>query len=62
MKIQTKIGMIERSELTVVDTVTEEDNARVTATEWTYKNELVRRDVNVNILRALSISGEQESI
>lgn len=60
MKIQTKNGLIDIDELTVKDIITVETNARVTATEWYHGDELVRRDVNVNILRGLSLDGEQE--
>ena len=62
MKIQTRKGLIERSDLTIKDIITDEDNARVFATEWYLGDELVRRDVNVNILRGLSLEGEQQSI
>lgn len=60
--IQTKDGLIDRSELIVKDIISEEDNARVTATEWYKGTELVRRDVHVNVLRGLSLDGEQAAI
>lgn len=56
MLIYTTKGLIEESELTVNDHITLEDNARVTVTEWFLGKELVRRDVNVNVLRALDPS------
>ena len=62
MKIQTKIGFIERSELSVTDEIQENDNDRATITTWVYKGDIVRQDVNINILRSLSISGEQAVI
>lgn len=62
MLIHTTHGLVERNLLTVKDIVAEEDNARVTATEWYLGEELVRRDVNVNILRGQDILGEQNSV
>lgn len=62
VKVQTINGLVDRSELQATDIISEEENARVTATEWHHNGELVRRDVNVNILRGLDIASEQESI
>lgn len=62
MKVYTTKGLVDRSELTVKDIVTEELNARVTATEWHMGDELVRRDVHVNILAGQSMAGEQGGI
>lgn len=62
MKVQTTKGLIEREELRAVEIISEEDNARVVATEWFMGDELVRRDVHVSILRALEINTEQESL
>lgn len=62
MMVHTKDGLVDRSELTVRDVISEEDNARVIATEWYRGDELVRRDVNVNILRGQSVFGEQGSM
>jgi hypothetical protein len=62
MLVYTKLGLIERARLEVKDIVVEEDNARVTATEWYLDGELVRRDVNVNILRGLSVLGDQAKV
>ena len=62
MFIHTKNGLIEREKLVVRDLIEEHDNARVTATEWYLGDELVRRDVHVNILRGLSVAGEQASL
>jgi hypothetical protein len=62
MQIQTIKGLLDRSELVVKDVVVEEDNARITATEWYLADELVRRDVNVNVLRGLSFEGSQSVI
>ena len=53
MFVQTLVGLIERERLEVSDITVEEDNARVTATEWRLDGELVRRDVHVNVLRGL---------
>lgn len=59
MLVQTNIGMIERDSLTVRDVVTDQENARVISTEWFLGEELVRRDVNVNILNGQILTGEQ---
>lgn len=60
--IYTTKGLVPASELEVKDIVTLEENARVTATEWRKSGELVRRDVNVNILRGLSSAAEQGAL
>jgi len=62
MLIQTTEGLIERDLLAVRDIATEEENARVIATEWFLDGKLVRRDVNVNMLRGLDLNSEQESM
>lgn len=61
MLVQTTKGLIDRSALDVRDIVEEHDNARVNATEWFLNGELVRRDVNVNILRGAELGGEQST-
>lgn len=55
-------GLIDRSLLEVKDIIFEEESARVIATEWYLEGELVRRDVNVNILAGINLSGEQATI
>lgn len=62
MLVDTKNGPMERDSLTVKDTIEEHDGVRVFATEWYHGDELVRRDVNVNILRGLSIGAVQEQL
>jgi hypothetical protein len=62
MKIYTTKGLVEIEQLEVTDIITLEDSARVTATEWRLNGELVRRDVNVNILRGLELSGSQAQL
>lgn len=57
--VHTTKGLIERERLTVKDIVSDEDNARVTATEWHLDGELVRRDVAVSILSGHSLAAEQ---
>lgn len=59
MKIYTTKGLVDFDQLTVADVVTMEDNARVTATEWRMGDELVRRDVHVNMLRQLDMNADQ---
>lgn len=61
MLVTTTKGLVEREALTVKDVISEEDSARVTATEWYLGDELVRRDVNVNILCGLESNNTQES-
>lgn len=61
-KVHTTKGLIDRDCLVATDIVSNEDNARVTATEWHLDGELVRRDVNVNILSGQAIFGEQEEL
>lgn len=62
MKVHTIHGLIDRAELKVKDVVSDEENARVTATEWYRGEELVRRDVNVNLLRGVDLAGTQEEM
>ena len=62
MQVYTAKGVVNRDALTVKDIITEEGNARVTATEWFMGDELVRRDVNVNILVGQSFDSEQGAI
>ena len=62
MLVQTTKGLIERDTLEVRDIVEEHDNARVNATEWFLSGELVRRDVNVNILRGAELESEQSTL
>lgn len=62
MQVFTTKGLIERSQLQVKDIVTDEPTARVTATEWRLGDELVRRDVHVNMLAPAGVTGEQGSI
>lgn len=60
--IYTAQGLVPSNELEVKDIIEMHDNARVIATEWRRNGELVRRDVNVNVLRGLEISGQQTSL
>lgn len=62
MKVHTTEGLVERDQLQAKDIITEEDNARVVATEWFLGEKLVRRDVHVSILRGHSLGAEQESM
>lgn len=61
-KVHTLKGPIERDRLIATDIVSEEDNARVIATEWHLDGELVRRDVWGNILRGQALFGEQAEL
>lgn len=58
MLVQTIKGLIEKDQLVIKDIISEEDNSRIIATEWYLGDELVRRDVNVNILRGIDLFGE----
>ena len=62
MEVFTKNGLIAREELEVKDQIIEEENNRIFVTEWFYNGELVRRDVNVNILRGVELASEQQVI
>lgn len=59
VKVHTTKGLIDRDLLTVKDIISDEPNARVTATEWFLGDELVRRDVAVSILSGHALAGEQ---
>ncbi|HXJ40744.1 MAG TPA: hypothetical protein VNH18_15795 [Bryobacteraceae bacterium] len=58
MMVATTKGLVDRSLLAVKDIVTEEQNARIIATEWYLDGELVRRDVWVSLLIGVEMSGE----
>jgi hypothetical protein len=60
--VHTTKGLIDRADLIATDVVSEEDNARVIATEWHFDGELVRRDVAVSILQGQALFGEQAEI
>lgn len=45
MTVTTKYGELPREDLTFVDATTENDKAVITAREWFYHGEMVRRDV-----------------
>lgn len=62
MLVHTIKGLVEFDKLSMKDVITLEDNARVIATEWRLGDELVRRDVHVNILRGLDLAGEQSAV
>ena len=57
-QVHTTKGLINRDLLEVRDIVSDEDNARVIATEWFLGDELVRRDVAVSILCGQALAGE----
>jgi hypothetical protein len=59
VKVWTTHGLVDRAALTVKDVVTETSEARVIATEWHMGEELVRRDVNVNVLVGHLVGVEQ---
>jgi hypothetical protein len=48
--VLTTKGEVERDKLEVKDIVTELPGSRTIATEYWYQGELVRRDVNVNMI------------
>lgn len=62
MQVYTAKGILNRDQLTVKDIITEEGDARITSTEWFFGDELVRRDVNVNILIGQALNSEQGAI
>lgn len=61
-QVHTTKGLIDRDRLTVTDIASEEDNARIVATEWHLDGELVRRDVAVSILSGQAVFGEQSEL
>ena len=60
--VHTAIGPVSRDRLQVRDVVTDEDNARIIATEWLFDGEIVRRDVAVSILQGQAVFGEQQEV
>ena len=60
--VTTTKGDIDINMLVVTDRIVVEGMTRVTATEWFLDSELVRRDVNVNILCGQSFNGTQQEI
>ena len=60
--VQTTAGLLDSSQLEVKDVVEMNDMVRTTATEWYLEGEMVRRDLNINILCGHSLTGEQEVI
>ena len=59
IEVSTTKGLVDIEKLAVKDIISIEGTSRVTATEWYLNDELVRRDVNVNILKGLDLSGDQ---
>lgn len=64
MQIYTTKGVIDTDDLNVIDEVTLNETSRVIATEWRLKatGELVRRDVNVNILVGHLVGAQQATL
>lgn len=64
MKIFTTKGVIDTDELNVSDEITLNETSRVIATEWRLKTtgELVRRDVNVNVLVGHLVGATQSNL
>ena len=60
--VQTTQGLLESDSLTVKDTSTIENDVRVTSTEWFLGEQLVRKDLTLNILCGQSMSGVQEQM
>lgn len=60
--VQTTIGLLDSNQLEIKDIVEMNDMVRTTATEWYKNGEMVRRDLNINILCGHSMTGEQEVI
>lgn len=50
-QVMTIKGLLPYDELEIKDIVTEEDNARVIATEYKYKGEIVKREAWACLLR-----------
>jgi len=60
--VQTTIGLLDSNKLEIKDVVEMNDMVRTTATEWYSDGELVRRDLNINVLCGHSLTGEQEEL
>lgn len=60
--VQTTKGLVDSDLLVIKDITSFDQNSRFIATEWYLNDELVRRDVNVNILNGINLNGEQESM
>jgi hypothetical protein len=54
VQVQTARGLVDRERLEAKDVATEDEDSRVTVTEWYLEGELVRRDVWVSLLRGLA--------
>jgi len=61
-QVQTTQGLVDRDRLEVKEIVTEEDNSRSIATEWTLDGELVRRDLHIIMLRGQELSGDAANL
>lgn len=61
-QVETTKGLIDRNLLEVKDIITEDDNSRAIATEWTLDGELVRRDVALSLLSGQALFGAQQEI
>lgn len=60
--VMTKVGLLPYEDLEITDIVTEEDNARVIATEYKYKGEIVKREAWVCLLRPLNLFASEGSL
>ncbi len=61
-KVQTSKGVLDRSDLQVKYIIEESDTSTTSVTEWYLKDEMVRRDVHVNMLVGMPISSDQEGL
>lgn len=61
-KVHTILGLVDRNDLIIKDVISEDDSSRIIATEWYLGEQLVRRDVNVNVLVGISFNGTQEGL
>ena len=62
MKVFTTKGLVELSDLKVVDVIDTGDNHRKIATEFYLGDELVRRDVTVSMLRPVEMAATEGQI
>ena len=60
--VTTTKGDIDINMLVITDRIAVEGLTRVTATEWFLDSELVRRDINVNILCGQAFTGTQQGL
>lgn len=57
-KVHTTKGLLDRADLTVLETIEEDDKARYVKTQWFLGDELVRQDGWVNMKQGITLTLE----